>query len=165
MVFACSRASQVAQVVKSLPANAGGIRDRCNPWVGKISCRRKWKPTPVFLLGESHRQRNLAGCSPWSCKEPESPCSWNFPENNPGLRLSTHRSISSASSSSSSTAGLSETNLYLGYLFSFGCYGEGMPHCRRQTRQDLSQWSHHHLELCPATFWNQKQCIVDTFSD
>ena len=31
MVFACSRASQMAQVVKNLPANAGDIRDGCNP--------------------------------------------------------------------------------------------------------------------------------------
>ena len=44
---------------------------RCgfNPWVGKISWRRAWKPTPVFLLGESHGQRSLAGCSPWGCRE------------------------------------------------------------------------------------------------
>ena len=28
-------------------------------WVGKIPWRRKWKPTPVFLLGESHGQRSL----------------------------------------------------------------------------------------------------------
>ena len=27
--------------------------------------RRKWQPTPVFLLGESHGQRILAGYSPW----------------------------------------------------------------------------------------------------
>ena len=27
--------------------------------------RREWKPTPVFLPGESHGQRSLAGCSPW----------------------------------------------------------------------------------------------------
>ncbi|CAN0569506.1 unnamed protein product [Rangifer tarandus platyrhynchus] len=29
---------------------------RCgfNPWVGKISWRRKWQPTPVFLPGEFH---------------------------------------------------------------------------------------------------------------
>ena len=27
--------------------------------------RRKWQPTPVFLLGETHGQRNLAGYSPW----------------------------------------------------------------------------------------------------
>ena len=26
---------------------------------------RKWKPTPVFLLGKSHGQRSLVGYSPW----------------------------------------------------------------------------------------------------
>ena len=31
--------------------------------------RREWQPTPVFLPGESHGQRSLAGCSPWGCKE------------------------------------------------------------------------------------------------
>ena len=39
-----------------------------NPWVGKIPWSRKWQPTPVFLPGESHGQRNLAGHSPWDCK-------------------------------------------------------------------------------------------------
>ena len=29
-------------------------------WVGKIPWRRKWQPTPVFLPGKSHGQRNLA---------------------------------------------------------------------------------------------------------
>ena len=38
-------------------------------WVGKIPWRRKWQPTPVFLLGESHGQRSLVGYSPWGCKE------------------------------------------------------------------------------------------------
>ena len=33
------------------------------------SWRRKWQPTPVFLLGKSHGQRSLAGYSPWGCKE------------------------------------------------------------------------------------------------
>ena len=28
---------------------------------GKIPWRRKWQPTPVFLPGESHGQRSLAG--------------------------------------------------------------------------------------------------------
>ena len=28
-----------------------------------------WQPTPVFLPGESHGQRSLAGYSPWGCKE------------------------------------------------------------------------------------------------
>ena len=40
-----------------------------NPWVGKIPWRRKWQPTPVSLPGKSHGQRNLAGYSPWGCKE------------------------------------------------------------------------------------------------
>ena len=32
----------------------------------------KWQPTPVFLLGKSHRQRNLAGYSPWGHKESDT---------------------------------------------------------------------------------------------
>ena len=32
-----------------------------DPWVGKIPWRREWLPTPVFLPGKSHGQRNLAG--------------------------------------------------------------------------------------------------------
>ena len=35
-----------------------------NPWVGKIPWSRKWKPMPVFLSGEFHGQRSLAGYSP-----------------------------------------------------------------------------------------------------
>ena len=38
------------------------------PLVGKIPCRRKWQPSPVFLPGESHGQKSLAGCSPWGHK-------------------------------------------------------------------------------------------------
>ena len=51
--------------VKNLPANAGDIRQGFDPWVGKIPWRRKWQPTPVFLPGESHGHRSLAGYSPW----------------------------------------------------------------------------------------------------
>ena len=40
-----------------------------DPWVGTIPWRRKWQPTPVFLPGKFHRQRNLAGYSPWGCIE------------------------------------------------------------------------------------------------
>ena len=28
-------------------------------WILKIPCRRKWQPSPVFLLGKSHRQTSL----------------------------------------------------------------------------------------------------------
>ena len=40
-------------------------RCRFNPWVRKIPWKRTWQPTPVFLSGESHAQRSLAGYSPW----------------------------------------------------------------------------------------------------
>ena len=61
--------SQVALVVKNLPANAGDMIHGFNPWVGKIPWRRKWQPTPVFLPGDSHGQRSLVDYSPWGCKE------------------------------------------------------------------------------------------------
>ena len=38
-----------------------------DPWVGKISWRREWQPTLVFLPAESHRQR-----SPWVRKESDT---------------------------------------------------------------------------------------------
>ena len=43
-----------------------------DPWVGKIPWSRKWQPTPVFLPGELHGQRSLAGYSPWDPKESET---------------------------------------------------------------------------------------------
>ena len=33
--------------------------------------RRKWQPTPVFLPGEPHGQRSLAGHGPWGRREPD----------------------------------------------------------------------------------------------
>ena len=57
-------ASQVALAVKNPPVNAGDMRD-----VGLIrglgrSLRRAWQSTPVFLTGESHGQKSLAGYGP-----------------------------------------------------------------------------------------------------
>ena len=43
-----------------------------NPWVRKMSWRRKWQPTPVFLPGKSHGWRSLVGYSPWGCKESDT---------------------------------------------------------------------------------------------
>ena len=58
-------ASQVALVVKNVPANAGNVKDVGDmgsiPWVGKIPWQRAWQLTSVFLPGESHGQRSLAG--------------------------------------------------------------------------------------------------------
>ena len=43
-----------------------------DPWVGKILWQGAWQPTPVFLPGESHGQRGLAGYSPWDDKESDT---------------------------------------------------------------------------------------------
>ena len=57
-------------MVKKLPANTREIRDsRFDNWVRKTAWRRTWKPTPVFLPGESHGQRSLEGYSPWGRTE------------------------------------------------------------------------------------------------
>ena len=55
-------------MVKNLPAMQETSRgfDR---WVWKIPWRRDWLPSPVFLSGELHGQRNLVGYSPQGCKE------------------------------------------------------------------------------------------------
>ena len=50
------RAFQVDQWVKNLPV-VQEMQVREDPW-------RVWQPTPIFLPGESHRQRSLAGYSP-----------------------------------------------------------------------------------------------------
>ena len=34
--------------------------------------RRAWQPTPVFLPGESHRQKGLVGSNPEGCKQSET---------------------------------------------------------------------------------------------
>ena len=52
-------------VVKNLPVNAGDTRDVS--WVPELgrSPGVEVATTPVFLSGESHGQRSLAGYSPW----------------------------------------------------------------------------------------------------
>ena len=46
-------ASEVALVVKNLPAHTGDVKCSFDPWVRKIPWRTAWQPTPVFLPGES----------------------------------------------------------------------------------------------------------------
>ena len=52
---------------------------RCgfDPWVRKISWRRKWQLTPVFLPGKFHGERSLVDYSPWCHKELETTEQWN----------------------------------------------------------------------------------------
>ena len=52
-------------VVKNPPVNAGAP---FSPRVWKTPWRRKWPPSAVLLPGKSHRQRSLAGWSPWGRK-------------------------------------------------------------------------------------------------
>ena len=59
-------------MVKNLPANAEGLRDAGSIPGSGIPWRRTWQPTPVFLPGESHGQRNLAGYSPWDQEESDT---------------------------------------------------------------------------------------------
>ena len=63
----------------SFPGGSDGKESACNaddlgsiPGWGRSPGERKWLPTPVFLPGESHEQRRLAGCSPWGHKELET---------------------------------------------------------------------------------------------
>ena len=65
----------VAQKVKNLPA----MKETWVQSLGQEDPLEKGMDTPVFLPREFHRQRNLAGCSPWSRKE------WDTTE-----RLNTH---------------------------------------------------------------------------
>ena len=53
-------------------SNCSLNRCRLSPWVRKIPWRRGWQPTPVFLSGESHGQRGLAGHSSEHHKESDT---------------------------------------------------------------------------------------------
>ena len=69
-------------IIQGFRGGSGGKEPACqcgrlergefDPWVGKIPCRRKWQPTPVFLPREFHGQRSLAGYHPWGCKESDT---------------------------------------------------------------------------------------------
>ena len=61
-------------MVEGFPDCASGKEPACqcrrykrlgfDVWVRMIPWRRAWQPAPVFLPGESHGQRSLAGYSP-----------------------------------------------------------------------------------------------------
>ena len=59
-------------MVKNLPANAGEAEGWFDPRFIKIPWSRKWQPTPVFLPGESHGQRSLAGYTVHGPKESDT---------------------------------------------------------------------------------------------
>ena len=63
-----------SNIREGFPGGAGGKEFACqcrrckrskfDPWVRKIPWRRKWLPTPVFLLGKFQGQRSLVGYGP-----------------------------------------------------------------------------------------------------
>ena len=62
--------SQVALVVRNLPANAGNVRGQGSvPELGRSPGRGHGNPlTLAFLSGDSHGQRSLAGNNPYGCR-------------------------------------------------------------------------------------------------
>ena len=59
----------MARMVKNLPA-------MWETWVQFLGqeapLEKDMAPTPLFLPGEFHGQRNQVGYSPWSCKESDT---------------------------------------------------------------------------------------------
>ena len=62
------RASQVALVVKNLPANAGDRDVGSVPGLGR-PLKKEMATHSSILPRNSHEQRSLLGYSPWGCKE------------------------------------------------------------------------------------------------
>ena len=65
-----------AKINMSFPGGSDGKEFTCNAgdlgldsWVRKTPWWREWLPTSLFLPGEFHGKRSLAGYSPWGCKE------------------------------------------------------------------------------------------------
>ena len=67
-----SWASQLVLAVKNRLPMQETLETGCGSWVRKTLGRRTQQPTPVFLPGELHGQRSLAGYRPQGCKELET---------------------------------------------------------------------------------------------
>ena len=69
-----SRVLKVSSLLQGFPGGSSGKGLACqcrrlkkcrfHPWFRKISWRRTWQPTPVFLPGKSHGKRSLVGYNP-----------------------------------------------------------------------------------------------------
>ena len=153
-----------------LAAAAGGARGqepacqckRCrrhqfDPWVGKIPWKRAWQPTPVFLLGEFHGQRSLAGYSPWvtqswtrlSTRMPDWWKSSNRRSGSKGLRKGTGP-YDLKQLMATKYGWLSRT--LTDHLPSPSCFWESP--CSRNTRHGGAFLVHAH-SISPATGWSR----------
>ena len=64
------------------PSGTSGTESTCqcrkhkrpgfDPWVRKIPWSRKWQSAPIFLPGQFHKQRSLAGYTPCGYKESDA---------------------------------------------------------------------------------------------
>ena len=58
---------------RNLRATVHGVTKSWTEWLSSSRLRRRqWHPTPVLLLGKSHGQWSLVGCSPWGCEESDT---------------------------------------------------------------------------------------------
>ena len=69
-------------MAKNSPASVGSVGSIPGQ---KISWRRKWQPTPVFLPGKPHEQRRPVGYSPWSHKRVRHKLATEQQGQNPGF--------------------------------------------------------------------------------
>ena len=115
--------------VKGLPLWLNDKESTCqcrrhgfDPWIRKVCWRRKWQPTPVFLPGKSHRQKSLAGYSPWGRKESDTTEQLN---NN---KWKYNRQEGKRVTCSDNWTMLKMDNSYhlKNYLFKFGCTGSSL---------------------------------------
>ena len=56
---------QVALVLKNQPTNSEDVRDQVRPLCQEDPLEEEMATPPIFLPGETHGQRSLAGYSPW----------------------------------------------------------------------------------------------------
>ena len=63
MAFACGSDGKESAAVQETQVQSLGEEDPLEK--GRLL-------TPVFLAGEFHGQRSLAGCNPWGCKESDT---------------------------------------------------------------------------------------------
>ena len=69
----------ITTIVRGLPWWLRGKESTCNagdpvlmPGLGRFPWRKEWHPTPLFLPGESHRQRSPVGYRPEGLEESDT---------------------------------------------------------------------------------------------
>ena len=95
---------------KNSPAKAGDVRDAGSSLGREDPRRRAWQPSPVFLPGESHGQRSLAGYSPQGHKESDT------------TEATTHARVHTLLASQLPTS-LNGAQTFCSALYSWGCVG------------------------------------------